>query len=131
MDTSRTRVSDLPRGFQFPPSSFDIPAADGARYSRAVEDGGKGVPPLAAAAFALRRLLESMELPAGSLHAAQEVEFLGRLEAGATLELRAEVAQRSERAGFAAVVIEFTLEGSGGPVLRGRSTVMAPLDPAR
>jgi hypothetical protein len=130
---SRTNIALLPRGHQFSPASFEVSAEDVAFYLGAVQDEsgvyGDAVPPLAVAAAALRALLEQVELPAGTLHSAQEVECLAAVPAGAVLTMAGRVAQRSERGGFVASVIEFevALEGSPAePVLTGRATVMAP-----
>jgi hypothetical protein len=130
---SRTNVALLPKGHEFPPATFEVSAANVAAYLTAVQDEsgvyGDAVPPLAVAAAALRALLENMELPAGTLHTAQEVESLAAVPAGAGLTMAGRVAQRSERGGFVASVIEFdvALEGSRAePVLIGRATVMAP-----
>ncbi len=127
-DGSRISVAQLPRGFQFPARSFHLSDTDVERYRAAVETEGRGMPAMAVAAFALRRLLESMDLPAGSLHASQDVEFLALAQPGQDLGLRAEIVQRSERAGFVAAVIEFVVTDPAGPVLKGRSTVLAPAE---
>lgn len=123
--TSSINVATLPRGFQFPSIDFQVSAADCRRYGKAVEAAGEG-PALALAAFALRRLLTAIELPAGSLHASQDVEFLAPASLEAPLTMRARLAQRSERAGMVAAVIEFDVEDAGGLLLRGRSTVLVP-----
>jgi hypothetical protein len=130
---SRTNIALLPRGHEFSQATFEVSAANVAAYLTAVQDEsgvyGEAVPPLAVAAAALRALLEQLELPAGTLHTAQEVECLAAVPAGAGLTMAGRLAQRSERGGFVASVIEFevTLEGSRAePVLRGRATVMAP-----
>jgi len=131
VESSRASVSSFPRGFQFPTFDFRISPEDARRYAEAVESQAPDLPPLAVAAFALRRLLETMELPPGSLHASQDVEFIRTATTDRPLTVRALVAQRSERAGFVAAVIEFTVDDGEGPLLKGRSTVLAPLEAAR
>jgi len=130
---SRTNVAALRRGYRFPAATFRISAESVGRYLDAVQDRsaarGEAAPPLAIAALALRALLERLELPAGSLHAAQEVECRAAAPVGAELTMRGEVTQRSERGGFVASVIEFEVapaDSRGEPVLVGRTTVMAP-----
>jgi hypothetical protein len=126
---------DLPKGHQFPPTSLRLTPDDLARYLAAVEDANPIylqralAPPLAVAAAALGLLLESMELPAGTVHTGQELEMNGGVPIGAELTMTGSIAQRSERAGMAIVVIEFsvTVEGAATPALRGRSTVLAPV----
>ena len=130
-------LAALPRGHQLPEGRFRLSADDVRRYLEAVGDcsnaygqGSEGpawVPPLAVAALALRAILEQGELPAGALHAGQEVEFRHPVPVGAPLRARARVAQRSEMRGAVVSVIEFEVgeERSSGPAMVGRATVIA------
>jgi len=131
-------LADLPRGHELPVAGFRVLAEDVRRYLEAVEDhsgaygqgadGPTWAPPLAVAALALRAILEQAELPAGALHAGQEVEFRHPIPVGASLRSRARVAQRSEMRGAIVSVIEFEVEEEGAPTpaVVGRATVMAP-----
>jgi N-terminal half of MaoC dehydratase len=131
-------VADLPRGHEFSATRFRLGADDVRRYLEAVEDrsnayghgpeGPAWVPPLAVAALALRAVLEQVELPAGALHAGQEVEFRRPVPVGASLRLQARVAQRSEMRGAVVSVIEFDVrqDGSTAPAVVGRATVIVP-----
>lgn len=135
---TRTPLSDLPKGHQFPPTSLQLTDEDVARYLAAVEDESgiyleRGLtPPLAVAALALGALLESIELPAGTLHSGQELESRGGIPLGAALTLSGSIAQRSERAGMVISVIEFSVTAAGEPggAIQGRTTVVAPADAA-
>ena len=84
------------------------------------------VPPLAPGAFVLAALVEQLPLPSGALHTGQEFEFLRTIVPDEPLEARLRVAQRSERRGRVIVAFELELRASSVPVLRGRSTVVAP-----
>jgi acyl dehydratase len=131
-------VADLPRGHELPAARFRLDADDVHRYLEAVEDrsgaygqgpeGPAWVPPLAVAALALRAVLQQVELPAGALHASQELEFRHPVPVGVALHSWARVAQRSEMRGAVVSVIEFEVEeeGSPGPAVVGRATVVAP-----
>jgi hypothetical protein len=129
---ARTLVTDLPKGHQFPTTTFSFTSDDLARYLDAVGDTNtvyvdRGLaPPLAVAARALGALLEVIELPAATLHTGQEVEAHEGVPLGATLSLSGRIAQRSERAGMVISIIEFdvTPEGSEHAAVSGRSTVM-------
>ena len=135
-------LADLPRGHELTVSAFRLPADGVRRYLEAVEDqsgaygqgsGGAGsVPPLAAAALALRGILEQVRLPSGALHTGQELEFRRPLPVGASLRSRARVAQRSEMRGAVIAIIEFEVaeEGSSTPAVVGRATVMIPPEQA-
>jgi hypothetical protein len=106
------------------------------RYCAAVDavsaayTGGPGtrVPPLAAMAFALREVLQQVELPAGALHSGQELETYRALPLGSTLLCDAVVSQRSLRGGWIFLSIDFeaVLEGESRPALTARTSVMVP-----
>jgi hypothetical protein len=87
-------------------------------------------PPLAVAARALGALLETVELPAGTLHTGQEMRVQRGVPIAASLTLTGRIAQRSERAGLIISIIEFevTEAGSASPALTGRTTVIGPAD---
>ena len=130
-------IEALEKGQQFSAASFVLDEEAVARYLEAVEDealprlaqaeGKAWVPPMAVAALALRSLMEEMTLPAGSIHASQELEFVRTVEAGERVTCRAWLSHRSQRGGWwvLAVGMEGTDE-SGRPVLAGRLTVMVP-----
>lgn len=134
--TSRPRetLTSLPKGYQFPPATFQISSEHVARYLDAVGDSNavyreRGLaPPLAVAARALGALLEVLELPGGTLHTGQEVDIHAGLPLDAELSLSGRLAQRSERGGVVISVIEFevTAAGSPAPAISGRTTVAAP-----
>ena len=127
----------MEKGHQFPAAAFVLDEETVARYLEAVEDealprlaqaeGKAWVPPMAVAALALRSLMEEMVLPAGSIHASQELGFVRAVEAGERIACRAWLSHRSQRGGWwvLAVGMEGTDE-SGRAVLAGRLTVMVP-----
>ena len=131
---ARTSLSDLPKGYRFPPVRFELTADYVSRYLDAVEDASavyreRGLaPPLAAAARGLGALLEVLDLPDGTLHVGQEVAVRAGVPIGATLTLAGRVAERLERAGLIISVIEFELMPAGSDVaaLTGRTTVAVP-----
>ncbi|MDP3064267.1 MAG: MaoC family dehydratase [Chloroflexota bacterium] len=132
-----TGIEGLGKGHQFPPTSFVLDDEAVARYLTAVEDealprltqaaGLAWVPPMAVAALALRSLMEELSLPAGSIHASQELEFQRPLTAGEALTCRAWVAHRSQRGEWWLLAVELEVQDEAGqPVLAGRSTLMIP-----
>ncbi|MBI2723749.1 MAG: MaoC family dehydratase N-terminal domain-containing protein [Chloroflexi bacterium] len=133
MTFSRTPITSLPRGHEFPAVTFVVTAEQARAYADAVGDAtpyGNAVPPLAAVALGLASLQERIALPDGALHTAQEVEHAAQVPVGATLALSGRVAQRSERQGFIATVLEFELEAGGAVAVRARTTIMAPAEAA-
>jgi hypothetical protein len=135
MPASLPSIATLPRGHVFPSAPLSLTPEAVAAYVAATQDSSTyastgGVPPLAVAALALRRLLEACSLPPGSLHTGQEVDFHAAVRPGDELVMTGEIAQRSERAGMAIVVVAFAVSRPDGPVVTGRTTVMAPLEAA-
>ncbi len=130
----RVPLPDLSKGHAFPETAFNLSRDDTVSYLEAVGDANplyleSGLaPPLAIAARALGALLDTIELPPGTLHTGQEVEAHTAVHIGAELALSGRIAQRSERAGLVISVLDFavTAEGEDAPSLTGRTTVMAP-----
>ncbi len=127
-----TALTDFSAGHSFETVTFTVDAERARAYRDAVGDvlplyDENGlVPPLALAAFALGVLLESVRLPDGSLHINESVSFLKPVPAGAEVECRATLVQRSLRAGFVVSVIESEVLHDGTPALMARATVMSP-----
>lgn len=123
----------LARGDELPAFALSVSAEEARAYLEATGEPAEhwpdAVPPLAPGAFALAALMERLPLPPGALHTGQEFEFLRAVRPSEPLEAQIRVAQASERRGNRIVAFEFELraaEGAGAPVLRGRSTVVAP-----
>ena len=130
-------IALLEKGYSFPPVSFVLDEAAVQRYLETVEDialpalreaeGQAWTPPMAVAALALRRLMEAMGLPAGSVHTSQEFEFRRPVPVGERLASRAWVAHRSQRSGWLALAVEMEATDEGGQaVLVGRAGVLIP-----
>jgi acyl dehydratase len=83
-------------------------------------------PALAVAAFALGALLEGVSLPAGSLHASENVTFKAPVPIDAEVECRAVLAQRSVRGGYVVSILESEIVHNGNTALFARATVMSP-----
>jgi hypothetical protein len=131
---ARTLLSELPKGHELNSATFDVGTGDIESYLAAVGDSNNiyassGLaPPLALAARALGTLLETLELPAGTLHTGQEIDVRGGLPIAGRVSMRGRIVQRSERAGLVIAVLEFdlTADGASEPGLTGRTTVAMP-----
>ena len=130
----RKLLPDLPKGYRFPNTTFELTAEDVGRYLDAVQDDNAAylerglAPPLAVAAYALGILLELVELPAGALHTSQEMEAHAGVSIGVSLTLTGRIAQRSERAGLSISVIEFEIRTAASAAVSGRTTVFTLAD---
>ena len=90
-------------------------------------DGPRFAPAMAVAALSFRGVIRALDLPGGSLHLAQELEFARPVAIGETLECRAEVLQNSVRRGMRVLVVSLeTADANGRAALTGKSTVMLP-----
>jgi hypothetical protein len=122
-------ISALPRGHEFPPVDFTVPAVRVESYLDAVGDDGAydgAIPPLAPVALAFAALQQWVSLPDGTLHVGQEVEQLAPVSPDTTLQLMTRIAQRSERQGFVVSVIEMQIVAGDATAIRARATIMAP-----
>ena len=91
------------------------------------DDGSPIAPPMAVAALSLRGVVQDLSIPGGTLHAGQEIEFLGAVEVGATLSCAATLAQNSVRGQWRFMVVRLdVVDGEGRAVMNGKSTIMVP-----
>lgn len=106
------------------------------RYADAVEDratlhssvdGRPLVPPMAVAALSLRGVVQDLEIPGGTLHAGQELEFRGAVGVGTALDCSATLVQNSVRGEWRFLVVELEVVDSAGlVVMTGKSTIIVP-----
>lgn len=123
----------LAPGMELAPGEYTLDSDLVSRYIRAVTgEAGKNcnpefVPPLAIAAYAMTGLGSALELPAGTIHAAQEVDFLRPVPVGSVIKSHGRVAQKVERGKLRMLTIELIAESEGGgQVLSGRATLILP-----
>ena len=105
-----------------------------AGYMAAVQDGsglldsrdGKPLaPPMSIAALSVGGVVQDLQIPGGSLHVGQELDFVRAVPVGETLKCEATLKQNSVRGGWRFMVLESEVRDSEGRrVMAGRSTVM-------
>lgn len=107
-----------------------------AKYTDAVGDcsqltsGDNAVlaPPMAIAALALGAAINALQIPGGTIHAAQDLDFKKAVAVGAVLECTATVGQNSVRRGWRFLVVNMTAaEQEGDVVMQAKSTIMLPV----
>jgi acyl dehydratase len=85
-------------------------------------------PPLAVSAYALKALMERLGLPAGTLHASQELEYLRVIKVGERLHLTAHLSKPFQRGEWNFLSADVTAsDTSSQPVLKAKTTVMVPV----
>lgn len=128
-------LAALKKGSAFPTTALSLSETDVAAYLDATGDeafaalgAGGIVPPLAAAALLLRSMLATFDLPQGSVHTGEEIEFVRPARTGEELRCETAVLQSSDRQGYRfATVEQRAVDAAGEPVLITRATVMSPL----
>jgi acyl dehydratase len=130
--SSPLSFKQLPVGFEFPPTSYELTEAVITKYLEAVGEETdfltQGiVPPLAIAACAMTALSQSFTVPPGSIHASQELEFIKMVPIGASVSCGGKIAQKLERGSLNLVILEINvLNQAGEKVITGRATIAAP-----
>ena len=121
-------LSTLEPGQRLFSQSMAVSAAHAAAYRSAVGDDGALaeehlVPPMALAAMVMGAAMEAVELPAGAVHTAQELEFGQPVAEGATLACSATVVSNSVRRGTRFIVLEMRGGDGTETALAARSTI--------
>lgn len=128
-------LTEVQKGHEFPPVSFNVTPEWVGEYVAAVQDGSVQalepgvVPPMAAAALCVRALLEQSVLPPGAVHASQEFSFERALRVGDALTAAARIVSRGERAGWVLLGVALEATSGGETVLSGRALLTFPVDP--
>ena len=122
-------LSTLEPGQRLFSRSMAVSADAAASFREAVDDEAPAaaedhvVPPMAVAAMVMGAAMEAVELPAGAVHTAQELEFARPVEMGAPLTCSATVVSNSVRRGTRFIVLEMQGTDGAETVLRARSTI--------
>ena len=130
--SSPLSFKQLPVGFEFPPTSYQLTQPVIAKYLEAVGETSdlltSGiVPPLAIAACAMTALSHSFTVPPGSIHASQELEFLRVVPIGTSISCGGKIAQKLERGSLNLVILEINVTNQAGEkVMTGKATIAAP-----
>ena len=91
------------------------------------EDGTKLTPPMALAALTLGGVIKDLDIPGGTVHTGQEMEFSEAVPLGETIACRATVVQNSVRRGMRFMVVRLMVENEAGrKVMEGKSTIILP-----
>ncbi|MBM3956918.1 MAG: MaoC family dehydratase, partial [Gemmatimonadetes bacterium] len=90
---------------------------------------GRPVPPMAVIASGLGKVIDALGLTGGTVHAAQEVEFLRPVLSGERVYAEAELTGSSVRRGalFATILTRF-VDSAGRPVANALSSIVVPVE---
>ena len=91
--------------------------------------GAELAPPMALAALSLRGVVIDLQIPGGTLHVGQEMEFKDAVRVGENLRCIASLASNNVRGGWRFMVVNLSvLRSSGDEVMEGKSTIMLPAE---
>ena len=126
----------LESGNEISNQTYTLGQKEVALYLEAVQDkssrkfdksGIELSPPMAVAALSLRGVVVDLQIPGGTLHVGQEMEFLNSVKVGETLKCVASLASNNVRGEWRFMVVSLTvLNSSGLSVMEGKSTIMLP-----
>lgn len=132
-EEQKVEYSQLEAGYEFPPSRYKLDYSSVAAYLSAIEDASslyqdtELVPPMAIAAYAMAALSESISLPSGTIHASQELEFMGTVDINDTLTSYAKVSRQQSRGKFHLLSINFNVFNQRQQsVLAGKTSFILP-----
>ena len=139
-DEPKVQCEQLDTGYEFSPISYDLNVETISEYLEAVDDTSSLyyqpnnpqaltglIPPTAIATYAMKMLLQRLELPAGSIHASLELEFLKAIEIGTRIICNAKVSQKWQRGKFNFLTIDLSvLDQSKEPVQSGKVGLILP-----
>ena len=91
--------------------------------------GTELAPPMALAALSLRGVVIDLQIPGGTLHVGQEMEFKDPVRVGENLRCIASLASNNVRGDWRFMVVNLSvLRSSGDEVMEGKSTIMLPAE---
>jgi len=130
-------LAQLEAGQQLGRYALDIRPEFVARYAEATADDtasqpfseGRPIPPMAIIAIGLGKLIDELKLTGGTIHSAQEVEFLRPVLSGERIYAEAELTGISVRRGsrFASILTRF-VDSRNKPVASALSTIVVPVE---
>jgi acyl dehydratase len=119
-------------GHEFPSVSYELSEPVITKYLDAVGESrdflvSGVVPPLAIAACAITALSNSFAVPPGTIHAAQELEFLKVVPIGSVIKCGGRIANKLERGRLNLISIEINaIDQDEEKVLNGKATIAVP-----
>ena len=129
----RIEYEKLAPGYEFAPASYKLDSKVIRDYLRATGDNNhiyeeeKIVPPMLIAALAMAAMSTRLELPPGTVHVSQELEFSGIVDVGEVLTSYARVSRKMERGKFHMLTIDTNVENRKKIiVMTGKTSFILP-----
>ena len=124
------KYEELEVGYEFPPVGYKLTPAIVSKFEEAVETRSSAtnlVPPLAIVAYTIKVASQLIDIPPGSIHASQEVEFFKPVTIGSCVNCHTKVIEKISRANLNILVIGLgAFDQDGELVLSARTTLILP-----
>ncbi len=124
------RYEELKVGYELPPVNYELTPSIISKYEEAVEAHSpvaSFAPPFAIAAYTMKAVSQSINMPPGSVHASQELEFFKPVTVGSRICCQSRVVQKLSRTKLSMLVIELTtFDQDEELVLSGKTTLILP-----
>lgn len=124
------RLDEMVAGDILPSIHYQITPEMIAAYLEAVESNcayPDSAPPLAIVAYLLHELTDSLSLPPGATHLAQDLECISPIPLNSTITCHSHIAQRSRHAGLDLIKIDLkAVDGENRTLLTASTTIALP-----
>ena len=133
MENLAVDISLLSRGTQLERIEFDLDDEYVRRYlgvvnGRSLSAQVNGIPPHGMATRAVLALLESLSLPAGTVHVSQSLTSHAKANVGAVFSMLTTITQSRAVRGYLHISLNFDVSDEGRLIIQGDTVVMVPLD---
>ena len=131
-EQQKTDYQQLETGYQFRPVTYQLDKTMAASYLEAVGETSRLfqtglVPPMAVAAYAMAALSSSIQLPPGTIHVSQELDFIAMVNVGDAITCRAGVLRKHDRGGLHLMTVSIeVLNQDKQKVLAGKTSFVLP-----
>ena len=130
------RYTNLKTGTEISKESFIIGKDQINDYLKALDDSSEDrllnlytrfIPPMCIAALSLRGVIIKLEIPGGTIHTAQEIEFKNSATVGEKLYCKANLILNSIRGDWRFLTIKINVtDQNGKDIMLGKSSIMLP-----
>ena len=134
-DSEKSQFDILEEGHEFPLITYKLEQAivdgfiEATQMDTSLYTEGGPVPPMVLAARGMAAVAECVSVPPGSIHVSQELEFIGTVKAGETINCHAKVLRKQERGRLRIMTVGLDVFNEAGEkVMISNTAFMLPVD---
>ncbi len=132
------KYSKLTNGTVISNESFIIDEPKVIEYLNSINDSSNNklnsssknhIPPMCISALSLRGVISKLEIPGGTIHTSQELEFINIATIGEKLSCKANLVLNSTRGDWRFLTISMKVTNeNGNTIMLGKSNIMLPIN---